>query len=459
MKLFQVIGFLVILCGSVLGQTIKGQFSQMPNQFISLVGFNNYTEEVIGSLNTDAEGKFEFQYNASQFGIGYIKVSDEAKLRVLLNGEDILVKGNNIHDQETIVIEQGAENKTLRTYSIEHPKRLSVLDAWSFLNNYYSFDPQFSQNKNIQKLITEEQNRINNEEIAFLTGLPSDSYCKWFLPINQTLSSIPAIAQYNKDQIAPTLNYIKTIDWTDKRLSRSGMLKDVVEGSIWLIINQGGTQEQINQRMNLAIDHFLAVSAFDEELNKATIEFMYALFGRRNLVSASEYLAVKVINENSCTLDGDIANHLKSYQKMSTGNVADDIQFEGKLIGPGLNNSKLPSSLSAIKSKYKLVIFAASWCPSCRQEIPKLNKHFQDWKNKDIQMVLISLDDNEHNFKDFAHSIPAISHCDYQMWDGKAVKSFGVFNTPSLFLLDEDRKILVRPNSVEHLEEWITKNL
>ena len=168
MKSFQVIGFLVIFCGSLLGQTIKGQFSQMPNQFISLIGFNNYTEEVIGSLNTDAEGKFEFQYNASQFGIGYLKLSDEAKLKVLLNGEDIVVKGIDINDKETISIEQGAENKTLRTYSVEHPKRLSVLDAWSFLNNYYSFDPQFSQNSNVQKLILEELNRVNSEEITFI---------------------------------------------------------------------------------------------------------------------------------------------------------------------------------------------------------------------------------------------------------------------------------------------------
>lgn len=459
MRLIQTILPLLFLSVSISAQTIIGQFSEMPNQVINLIGYNGYQEITIGSTTTDQGGGFKFSYNESQFGLGHIEVNKEASIMVLLNGETVEIKGQSLYKKADIQVTKGKENKILRQFNIEHPKRLSVLDAWSFLNNYYAYDPQFTQNTNIQKVITEEQNRINDEETTFLNGLEKDSYCYWFLPLNQTISNIPAIAQYHKEQIPQVLNEIRKVNWKDPRLYKSGLLKEIIEGSFWLLISQGRAQEEINRKMNLAIDHFLDPIVSNEKLYQETVSFLYSLFAKRNLISASEYLAVKMINEESCTIDGDITRQLTAIKKMRQGNIAEDIEFSGKLIGPGLLNTVKPTKLSEIQSKYKLVIFGASWCPSCREEIPKLNQHYQLWKELGIQMVLISLDDNEHNFSDFAHSIPAISHCDFQMWEGKAIKDYSVFNTPSLFLIDQDRKILIRPNSVEHLAEWIANNL
>jgi hypothetical protein len=41
------------------------------------------------------------------------------------------------------------------------------------------------------------------------------------------------------------------------------------------------------------------------------------------------------------------------------------------------------------------------------------------------------------------------------MWEGQIVKDYYVFGTPTLFLLDEQRKILLRPNSVKQMDAWV----
>jgi len=48
-----------------------------------------------------------------------------------------------------------------------------------------------------------------------------------------------------------------------------------------------------------------------------------------------------------------------------------------------------------------------------------------------------------------------ISTCDFKKWGDQIVKDYYVFGTPTMFLLDEKRKILLRPNSVKQMDAWV----
>jgi thiol-disulfide isomerase/thioredoxin len=102
-----------------------------------------------------------------------------------------------------------------------------------------------------------------------------------------------------------------------------------------------------------------------------------------------------------------------------------------------------------------LVVFGASWCPKCTEEIPEIAKRYSKWNEKGIEVVFISLDENRTSFESFANDFPFISYSDLKKWNSPIVKDFYVSGTPTLFLLDKNRKILIRPNSVAHLEAWM----
>jgi thiol-disulfide isomerase/thioredoxin len=133
--------------------------------------------------------------------------------------------------------------------------------------------------------------------------------------------------------------------------------------------------------------------------------------------------------------------------------------FNKEIMAPGYVGVNLPKKLSELKSKYTLVVFGASWCPKCTEEIPEIANYYPKLKQQDIEVVYVSLDENEQQFKGFAGLFPFVSVCDYQKWESPAVKTYHVFATPTMYLLDEHREILLRPTSVGHLEVWVDWNL
>lgn len=139
---------------------------------------------------------------------------------------------------------------------------------------------------------------------------------------------------------------------------------------------------------------------------------------------------------------------------MKIGNTAPDIVFSGDVLKGG-TDIETPSRLSDIQSAYKVVIFGASWCPKCGEELSQLFPLYEKWKSKDVEVVFVSLDTDIALFKAYAGIFPFISICDYQQWENKAVRDYHVSATPTMYLLDIDNKIILRPNSVKQIDAWV----
>jgi len=70
-------------------------------------------------------------------------------------------------------------------------------------------------------------------------------------------------------------------------------------------------------------------------------------------------------------------------------------------------------------------------------------------------VVFVSLDEEPQTFKKFAGVFPFISTCDYQKWESPVVKDYYVFATPTMYLLDDEWEIVLRPNSVAQMDSWV----
>jgi peroxiredoxin len=101
------------------------------------------------------------------------------------------------------------------------------------------------------------------------------------------------------------------------------------------------------------------------------------------------------------------------------------------------------------------VVFAAGWCSHCTEELPKIAAYYPTLKEKNVEVILVSLDENASDFAKFAAPFPFISTTDYKKWEGQAALDYQVYATPSYFLLDKDLKIVKRLNSVEHLKAMV----
>ena len=118
-------------------------------------------------------------------------------------------------------------------------------------------------------------------------------------------------------------------------------------------------------------------------------------------------------------------------------------------------------TLSALRGKVVLVEFWATWCPPCKDAVPEMNKVYDTYKDKNVQVLAISLDqggDVASKVRSFVreHRI----HYPVLIDDKKVYVTYGVGNVPVIFIIDKDGKVAKKHiGFVEDLSEGISRDI
>jgi thiol-disulfide isomerase/thioredoxin len=449
---------LIFLVSATKAQTISGNLAEMPNEKIALEGFNGLSTYAISNGLTDAKGNFKLKYAPNDFGVGYLKSSDNKSFVVILCGEDVLLEGLSLNNPESLSFKKGQENKWFEQYAKEQPRRDQALSAWDYLEKIYAQDTLFKNESSAILAIATEKKRINTADQLFLDQLPGNSYVKWYLPLRKLIRSTPMIAQYKITEIEPTIQSFREMDLSDNRLYKSGLYKELMESHFWLIENSGKPLDSVFEQANRSIDTVLKSLRKNTQKYNEGVSYLFDLMEQRSFFKSAEYLALKALNESEAVLNVNLVKRLEFYRAMKKGAIAPDIKFNGSLVKNG-KDLKGPYNLSDIKDPYTLVVFGASWCQACSEEIAKLMPLYTKWKKKGIEVVFISLDTDREAFKNYTSVMPFYAACDYKKWETQAVKDYLVYASPTFFLLNQKREILLKPTSVDQMDVFIDYNM
>ena len=457
MKKVYTIIVLVLAFGFAVAQNqVTGTFRAMAGQQVQLLGYYGFETYLIDSVRANGEGVFSLSYGKSDSGMAFLKSEDGKTLLVVLAGdEDLELEGETLALPGKTAIVSGRQNLLFERYASEHARREQTLSAWDYLEKIYKRDSLFTAHESPRLAIANEKQRINSQDSLFLVNLPADSYIAYYLPLRKLVSSVSTVAQYRTEEIPAAIQAFRTLDYTDNRLWKSGLLQETIEAHFWLLENSGRSLDSVYIEMNKSIDILLENLLSDEQKLNEITEHLFKLLEKRSLFESSAYLALKLLNEQACTIHTDFAAQLESYRAMKKGNTAPDFAFDGDVFAPGYAGGGLPQTLSGIESRYTVVVFGASWCPQCPQELFQLAGLYNKWKEQGIEVVFVSLDVDKSKFESFTEVFPFISTCDYRKWESPVVIDYHVFATPTLYLLDNEREILLRPNSVSQLDAWV----
>lgn len=451
-KQIRLIVWCLFLSCTTFAQIISGNLSLLSNQEIKLEGFDGLNTYLIATTKIDPNGNFKLSYGKTAIGVGYLKSVDEKPRIVILSGEDIEIKGENLINSESIKILKDQENQWFEHYIQEHGRREQALSAWYYLDKMYTLDSLFSVQATPSNIIQKEKQRIKSEDVAFLESLPKRSYVKWFLTTRKLLSSTAIIAQFRTEEIPMTIQAFRELAYTDPRMYKSGLLREAIDNHFWLIENSGKPMDEMFEEMKVSIDTiFLQLVDNEKRLNEITYH-LFTLLEKRSLFTASEYLALKILNNASCKVDNDLALQLETYRAMKKGTVTADIDFDKSSFADA---TKTVNKLSEIKSNYTVLVFGASWCPKCQEDLPEIAKLYRKWQAKNIEVVFVAVENDKKEFVDFSKSLPFPAYSDLKKWDSKIVRDYYIFSTPTLLLLNNKREIILKPYSVEHLNVWM----
>ena len=109
--------------------------------------------------------------------------------------------------------------------------------------------------------------------------------------------------------------------------------------------------------------------------------------------------------------------------------------------------------ISDFRGKVVFLNFWTTWCPSCRVEMPSMERLHRRFKDKGFVMVAINLQESRKQVKGFfrKQDLTFMSLLDK---DGKVGTRFGIRNIPTTYILDKKGKIL---GAAMGAREWDSK--
>jgi len=126
-----------------------------------------------------------------------------------------------------------------------------------------------------------------------------------------------------------------------------------------------------------------------------------------------------------------------------------EFPWKPKTLQEVLNDAKIISDGQVLKGetlfgKVFAFYFSAHWCPPCRGFTPQLAQWYtKDLKDKGLEIVFVSSDKDEEQFKDYFKEMPWLA-LDFEDRQRKAQLSsmFGVRGIPALIIVDKDGSVI-----------------
>lgn len=147
------------------------------------------------------------------------------------------------------------------------------------------------------------------------------------------------------------------------------------------------------------------------------------------------------------------------------------IQERAKTLGPLICGAKVPNvimadttgklqNLHAITADYTILYFWDHNCSHCKKETPKLREYYQKVKDKGVRVLAVETEQDQAAWKkaikEYKLNWTNVQDTYYKTG---FKKTFDIYSTPVIYLLDKDKKIIAKRLDVENLELLLNNKL
>ena len=247
-------------------------------------------------------------------------------------------------------------------------------------------------------------------------------------------------------------HFFDNVDFSDTSLLNCDIFANKAIKYIKLFQNPYYLKPIQDKEYQRAVDTIMTKASASDKVYDYLLGYMISGFERIDDEEVLTYISEHYSGDKRCK-DNDhltsLNKRVEGFKKITLGSIAPDISVKD------MNGKTI--TLASLNSQYTLVVFWASWCPHCVEELPDLKKIYDNQPVKRMEVLAISLDTNIVSWIDFIKSggFNWINCSDFKGWDGKAAQDYYVYATPTMLLLDKDKKILGKPKTLKELAKLL----
>ena len=116
-------------------------------------------------------------------------------------------------------------------------------------------------------------------------------------------------------------------------------------------------------------------------------------------------------------------------------------------------------SLTQFRGKIIILNFWASWCVACRQEAKDLEKIWQTWKDKNVIVLGVAIQDQSEDALSFGRQLGKTYYLGLDD-QGTSSVNYGVTGVPETFIIDKEGKVMdkeVGPIDLEKINQLLNE--
>ena len=357
----------------------------------------------------------------------------------IFNKENVAFGFHPEYPNQSITFSDSKENIFYKTYLTDISNAQQSLD---------SIQVAALQNPglDLQKEYKTAFNKVNTIQKKYLSA-SKNMYVHPFVKATYRNSPSEIIKTPQKYMSNMVATFFDKMDFNNTALLNSSFFVDRITDYIFYInySEDKNTQEKLYKE---SVDKVMS------KIEKATfkrdvIEFLIDQFESAQNLVLIDYLFEKYYNK----LPLNIQNKKFKDEKLSllaaeVGRIAPNFSWK--------ENGKLLSLSTLNDAENYLLIFWSTGCSHCLREIPQIHKYLE--KNKKVKVIAFSLEKNDIGWKNYKKTLPNWHHVlGLNKWENKTARTYNIMSTPSYFILDDNKKIIAKPDALEDVKEAINK--
>jgi len=419
-----------------------------------LYGIYGNQNVIKDSSLADSSGKTIFK-NSKRFpeGLYYAVYSDNSVLTFLMDRNQKIYFHADKSDMINTLQTNSAENKIYyksQIYEAEVARRQAEITYG--MTNSKPGSKEYSDFK-------EQQNKLIEEKLQVVKGYsekyPNSFFAKFKLQGQNPVLKEPKKLNGDLDTAAQVVMYRNEFwnnyDFNDERLLRTPVYFNKLKTYLNTLFPQ--RVDSIMQGVKFILEK---VDKGNKELFNFTVNYMLLTYKESTVMGGEKIFCYTV--DNYFTIKKAYwtdSNNVKAAKMMSDdmkpsllGAIGQDVNCK--------NDKGEYVSLYSIKKPIRIVYLWNPDCEHCQKETPKLKALYDKWKSKGLEVYAINV---EHEYDKWIkyikdHDLDWINVSD-DKYESKYYKKYHIFNTPGLYVLDTNNKIVAKQLMPDQLESTL----
>lgn len=388
-------------------------------------------DSTVINLTTDLveDGMARLELNGNKLADLVVLRNSPLHGSLVMSGNGITVKWNNSTENEALEklldlsaqYSEAVERLSGYMESIPefHPKHNAIDD--SLQATYRTILSAY--NMSLHKLRTTHRGTYTADILVGLDALPMrEDREEW-------------TAEFDNDPAFLHRHFFANVNFSDSRTATNPYLKNKILEYIYTYIvkDERGLKD--------GIDVIMAKADRNTDVKKACAEILIGFFSDQGISEYVDYLNQEHLAGCNMDFEGGIGEIIARSSPYRVGDMVTSAMIT--------DHRGHTSDLTSTEKPYNVLMFHASWCSHCQEEIPATGS-FLDLYSKTVELKAVSIDTTAAGHQLSMRGFPgSVQHyCDLKGWDSSVAEQFGISATPSFILLSRAKEYLGRASSL-----------